>query len=167
MSETTNNLPYTLRSIYLRNSSVEIAETFDPTIPGQMLSAIFRTTDGRVDCKETTFEQNNQQQIVRSCAVSSRFEFAYISGDPNNPPQSDEEIEKAQIAKITAEITADYLYNRETFPSQEDLQKWAASNAMLHSWPYWREYCHSTLLRMNLPVTIIPMIQFQEKSAEQ
>ena len=163
-SESQSANPYTLRSIYLRNSSVRIVDDFDPTIPGQPLAANFRTGDGKIECRETEFDQNNDKTTVRSCLFTTRFEFAYTRPVPDSPPQNDEDIEKLIVAQITADIAIDYLFNLEAFPpAEDDLKKWASTNVLLHSWPYWREFCHSMLVRMNLPLTMIPLIQFSQK----
>lgn len=153
-------LPYTLRAIYLRSSTTRLVDGFDPTMPGQALAGTFRTGNGQVDCRETEVEQDNVRSTIRTCAFTSNFEFAYTRPSEANAPRSDGEIEKSLLAQITAEITVDYLFNDQEFPDAESLQKWGLSNVLVHAWPYWREFCHATLLRMNLPVTLIPMLQF-------
>ena len=167
-------LPFTLRSIYVRNSSIRTDEHFDPLVPGQQLKAIFRTGEGRVDCREVTFVENDQEGIFRSCAFTTRFEFAYVRRTEGDEPVSDEDIEKAIAAQITVDITVDYLISLQTFPDGDALSQWAQGHVIFHAWPYWREYCHATMLRMNLPVTIIPLLQMtpngdaaHEKSAAQ
>ncbi len=156
-------LPYTLRAIYLRNSNTFMAPGFDPTIPNQPLIAFFRTMDGTVDCRETTFEQDGVKSTLKSCTFTARFDFAYRIATTEEIDQSDDALEKTTVARISAEISADYLMNADQFPPEEDLQKWGQSNAMLHTWPYWREFCHSTMLRMSLPATIIPLANFLSK----
>lgn len=153
-------LPYALRSIYLRNCSTWMAKEFDPLLPGQDLLAVFRTGEGRVDCRESSLQGDDGEIKFRSCTFTTRFEFAYTKAGENNTSQSDEDIEKALIAKISAEISVDYIINTPNFPDQESLHGWGNNNVVLHTWPYWREFCHSTLARMNLPVTMIPLVQF-------
>lgn len=166
-------LPYTLRSIYLRNCATWMDKGFDPLLPGQELSAVFRTGEGRVDCRESSLQGNNGEIKFRSCTFTTCFDFAYTKAGENNTPQSDEDIEKTLIAKISVEISVDYIVNTPDFPDNENLHRWGNNNAVLHAWPYWREFCHSTLLRMNLPVTMIPLVQFstgpgpvQQKSSD-
>lgn len=153
-------LPYTLRSIYLRNCATWMDKEFDPLLPGQELLAVFRTGEGRVDCRESSLQENNGEIKFRSCTFTTCFDFAYTKAGENNTSQSDEDIEKALIAKVSAEISVDYIINTPDFPDQENLHRWGNGNVVLHAWPYWREFCHSTLLRMNLPVTMIPLVQF-------
>lgn len=155
------SLPYTLRAIYLRSCSTWMDNGFDPLLPGQQLASLFRTSEGRVEYAETTVtEKTNKENLIRSCAFTTRFDFAYTKLNENETPTSDEDIEKAIVAKITADITVDYLVNTSTFKDPQFLKKWGTTNVLLHAWPYWREICHSNLMRMNLPVTMMPLIQF-------
>ena len=68
-------------------------------------------------------------------------------------------------AEITADITTDYQCNTPDFPDEANLLKWGQSNVLLHAWPYWREFCHSTLSRMRLPVTLMPLVGMPPQDA--
>ncbi len=159
-TQETPKFPYSLRSIYLRDCTTWMDKGFDPLLPGQDLSAVFRTGEGRVDCRESTMKVNDGETKIHSCTFTTRFDFAYSKVTESNTPQSDDDIEKAFVVKITAEVSVDYIINTPDFPDAEMLHRWGNSNVMLHLWPYWREFCHSTMLRMGLPVTMIPLIQF-------
>lgn len=164
MADTT--LPYTLRAIYLRDSTTRMVQSFDPLTPGQVLTAVFRNGEGIVDCRETTLDEAGEKRLVRSCTFRTKFDFAYALSSGESSSAGEDDIEKDLIVQITAEIAADYLFSGDVFPDQEALQKWATSNVLLHTWPYWREFCHAAMLRMNLPVTMIPMIQFNQNNGE-
>jgi len=152
-------LPFSLRSIYIRNSSTRTDDRFDPLLPGQQLMPLFRNGEVRCDCREHKISDNGKETVFLSCAFTSKFEFAYIQPTEGNQPVTDEDIEKAIAAQIIAEITADYLVNLPSLPDADVINNWASRNVILHTWPYWREFCHSTLSKMNLPVTIIPLVQ--------
>jgi hypothetical protein len=158
-------LPYTLRSIYLRSCETRMADAFDPLIPGQPLTGVFRNIAGEVDCRETTLEVEGVPSVIRSCTFKSTFDFAYTSPNVDGEVASEADIENNLLARISAEIAVDYSFNGDTFPDAAELQKWASTNVVLHAWPYWREFCHSTMLRMNLPVTMIPLVQFNQDQA--
>jgi len=151
--------PFALRSIFLRSSSVWISPEFSPLVPGQQLAPVMRSGEIRIEGNETRLlTEEAAEQRVNSCAFTLHFDFGYtLVGGPK--ADSNEEVEKAMVAKVSADITVDYLVNTPEFPSEERLQKWANSNTVVHAWPYWREYCHSTLLRMNLPVAIMPLLE--------
>lgn len=159
ISPVSTALPYALRAIYLRDCTTWMDPRFDPLVPGQQLSAVFRTGEGSVDCRETVMRTESGETKIRSCTFKTRFDFAYTRAEADSFSSAEDDIEKSLVAKISVEIVADYLVNTPEFPDSEALQRWGNTNVVLQAWPYWREFCHSTLLRMNLPMTIIPMIQ--------
>ncbi len=44
-------------------------------------------------------------------------------------------------------------------PSLKDLEAFSRTNALLNSWPYWREMVQSTVARMNLPPLTLPLFR--------
>lgn len=154
--------PFTLRAVYLRNSKQWMSEEFDPVLDGQPLRGKFRISGHQITRQEAV-QNVPDAETIRSCRFTTRFEFRYLNTPLDNLPTTEEEELKYLAAEISAEITVDYLIGTPEIPSQEKLEQWASSNAVLHCWPYWREYCHSTLLRMNLPVTMIPMLEISHK----
>lgn len=154
--------PFSLRALYLREGKQWMSDTFDPTIPGQQLFAQVRSSDSRVEVQETV-ENTPNSQTIKTCRFTLNFEFRYLNKQPNAKVKKEDEEMQHLIAEISARITVDYLIGTEETPPKERLEQWASSNALLHSWPYWREFCHSTLLRMNLPVTLMPMMEINQK----
>jgi len=145
--------PYALRAIYLKSSQVRMGESFDPTTHNELVGE-FRVLDGVAECRilEITTPDGNKQPL-RSCVFTTRFEFRFLRAGQVNPATQEPQV----AAEITAEITTDYQCNLPDFPEDTDLHKWGRSNVLLHAWPYWREFCHSTLARMQLPVTLMPL----------
>lgn len=152
-------VPYTLRAIYIHKSQLRLADEFDPIMPGQPLQGKFRTEGGQVICKETKelVSGDDVSATTRSCTFITHFEFRYVQ--PADVAQPDVDTEAYLVAEISADIAIDYLIGVPEMPSQDDMQQWGASNVLLHAWPYWREYCHNAMTRMNLPVSIIPLLQ--------
>lgn len=170
-AEELSKIPYTLRSVYLRSGQQSISESFDPLLPDQQLIGKFRVAEQRFTCQEATAVIPGAETI-RSCVFVTRFEFRYLSPSATESLQTENETENEAedeshvIAEISANIAVDYLINTPEMPVPADLEKWGANNALLHAWPYWREFCHSTMLRMNLPVTMMPMISIGQKPAD-
>jgi hypothetical protein len=167
MSDTETALipPFAIRAIYLRESHVRMGADFDPMIHGQQLIGKFRVVSGRIDCHEAA-PTGSDQEPIRGCRFVTRFEFRYMRPlDGGEPPKEAEE-EAHLIAEINADIAVDYIVGTPLFPPQEDLERWGATNVLLHSWPYWREYCQNTLARMNLPVTVIPLINIMQPDSK-
>lgn len=149
--------PFSLRAVYLREGKQWMSDDFDPMLHGQQLSGQFRASSHRIDVQEVV-ENIPDAKTIKSCRVTSSFEFRYLNIPMDMQPQEGEE-DKYLVAEISARITVDYLIETSETPSKEKLEQWASSNALLHCWPYWREFCHSTLLRMSLPITMMPMME--------
>lgn len=162
MSEARGQVPFALRAIYIRQSRLHMAENFDPMVPGQALHALFRTNQQFHLISRATETQGGDPD--RSAIFVLGFEFRYTrSPEAESPPtqitSSEGSAEDSNlIAEITAEIAVDYQISSEGVPSQDVIQNWATRAAMIHAWPYWREYCHTALLRMGLPVSLMPML---------
>lgn len=157
--------PFTIRAIYLRECQVRMGADFDPMIHGQPLIGKFRVVSGKVDCHEAV-PAGSDQEPIRSCKFVTRFEFRYMRPLDGGVAPGEAEEEAQLIAEITADIAVDYLVGTLEFPPREALERWAATNVLLHSWPYWREYCQNTLGRMNLPVTVIPLINIMQPDSK-
>lgn len=160
--------PLALQSILLRSSEIDIAKDFHPNLPGQVeLLPLFRNVDGYFARNTTTFgTDDGSQPQAKWVQFVSRFEFVYVRPKADGSPPEEHEFEQHRIASIRADIAANYIVNDAEFPSDEVLHHWAANNVMLHTWPYWREYCHNTLLRTGLPVTMIPLISLAPQQQE-
>lgn len=155
------SIPFALRSIYLREAKQWMADSFDPTLPGQPLAGQYRATGHRIEVQEIV-ENVANAETIRTCKVTSNFDFRYLSTHPDI--QSDiQDDSKYLLAQISASITVDYLITSAEIPTQEKIEQWASTSTLLHCWPYWREFFHSTLLRMNLPVTMMPMMEVNHK----
>lgn len=154
MSESPSMVPYTLRAIYIRSSQIELAKWFDP-LTVLAIDGEFRVLDGNVECRIqeiTTTDGKPDEQ--KTCVFTTRFEFRYTlhAGQEHIRPGGEE------VAKIAADISADYLFSGDKFPPNEELHKWGQINVLIHTWPYWREFCHNALSRMQLPVTLMPLV---------
>lgn len=44
-------------------------------------------------------------------------------------------------------------------PTSEETTAFSHTNAMLNSWPYWREFVQNTVARMNLPPLTLPLFR--------
>jgi len=154
-------LPFSLRAVYLREGKQLMSDAFDPMLPGQQLFPQFKASGHRVEVRETV--ENIPDAIpVKSCVITTNFQFRYLNTQ-HDKLSKEEDDNKYLVAEISARITVDYLIGTPETPQKEELEHWATKNALLHCWPYWREFCHSTLLRMNLPVTMMPMMIIDNK----
>jgi len=152
--------PFSLRAVYLREGKQWIKDDFDPLLPGQPLFGQIKVGGHRIQIQEAV-ENVPDAKVIKSCRITMNFGFRYLSTKAENP--KDEEDGEYMVAEISAQITADYLLKSSKTPPKEKLEQWAKSNSLLHCWPYWREFCHSTLSRMSLPITMMPMVELDKK----
>lgn len=144
--------PLVLRSIYVRSSSCTMKDTFDPFIPNQELFARFRTQKHTVQIK-SAIEDKAGTTTQSICTFLNKFDFGYsLAGPSDNEP--------TLVAEVKATLAIDYVVRGE-IPSAESLDKWGETSALIHCWPYWREFCHTAISRMSLPMVLMPMLNVQ------
>lgn len=153
-------IPFVLRAVYLRGGNQWMSDQFDPTIPAQQVFGEFKASGHEIKIQE--FVDNlDETKTIKSCQFTANFDFRYLS---QNIEEAAEESDAVAIATISARITVDYLLDTTKTLSQAELESWASSSALFHSWPYWREFCHSTLMRMNLPIAMMPIMELKQNA---
>jgi len=146
--------PYTLRGVYLRGSHISFENNFDPLLPGIQLTGTHRIANQICTLRVANIKaEGAQPSSIRSALFVTTFEFRYLDGAKVIESATD-----GSLATVSAEFAADYLLNRPEDPTQDEMNAWGASNVLLHTWPYWREFCHATLLKMSLPGAVMPML---------
>lgn len=70
--------------------------------------------------------------------------------------------------EIQVGATFELLYHipGEFRPKKAELEGFAHTNAMLNSFPYWREYVQSSVARMNLPPLLLPLFRITPPLAQ-
>lgn len=137
-----------LRYIYLRNSSTKMAQTFNPLQPNQQLHIVSK------------FSPLGSFQTGVSLGFVVEYTVLYFLADGAAPQSAPEAMDETlAVARINAEFAVDYALAAGALPpTSERLQQFGNGSAMLHTWPYWREYCHATMMRMSLPVMMVPLL---------
>lgn len=79
--------------------------------------------------------------------------------------KTSDESQIEELAKIEGRMIAEYLMKAEVPP--EALDEFAKRNASFHVWPYWREVVASQCSKMNLPVVVLPAVQFASNRASE
>lgn len=154
--------PFSLQAIYIRESSTNLAASFNPTLGGQTLAGHFRTS--RIGPPEIKDVISDQGESIQAIAFSAKFEFRYTKKS-GNPADEDPSIETNVCASIEAKINVEYVLIGEKMPPEDYLNHWAATAALNHAWPYWREFCSSAMTKMNLPVLIVPLLDLYREEA--
>ena len=144
-----------MHEIYLRGSKNWMSDGFEPTLPGQQLDGKYKVSGDKIICRELTLDPDDS--LIGSCVFITNFEFRYFKTINNDKSVSDQEDPKL-VAEVSAQFAADYLVKGPDTPPEKEFQVWARTAVILHCWPYWREYCQSSLARMHLPVAIMPLM---------
>ena len=153
--------PFTLRAIYLRGSQITFDESFDPLKAGQQLNIESKYFPHSCfisgDISDTGLDQ-----VARAYTFLTEFETSYflVAGAPAKEaiPLSP----ATPVVRINAIFAADYLIAPDSEElSDEEVKAWANGAVLMHSWPYWREFSHSTMMRANMPVVLVPMMVAQ------
>ncbi len=67
---------------------------------------------------------------------------------------------KADVAiRVKATFELRYALPDGLGPSTREVGAFSKTNAMLNSWPYWREFVQSVVARMNLPPLTLPLFR--------
>lgn len=153
--------PLTLRAIYLRGSNVTFEENFDPLKAGQQLNieskfaphSYFITGD---------IGDTGSDHVARAYTFLTEFETSYFLAAGAPATEASPLSSTTPVVRINAVFAADYLIAPDGGElSEEDARSWGTSAALMHSWPYWREFSHSTMMRANMPVVLVPMMVAQ------
>jgi hypothetical protein len=71
---------------------------------------------------------------------------------------------KSRVFESTSRIVAEYSYPGGIDFTPGELRAFARTNALLNSWPYWREYIQTITARAGLPPLIAPLLQVRQTS---
>lgn len=147
---------FSLLTIYLRESNVKLNDDISPLqLSKQKLLGRFRIA--AQDIVEVQAEDKSDLNCIYQ--LNTTFEFIYVADvDALAEIQS----LSSPLLVINAKFTAEYHSAKPVTPN--DLQQWAATNCLLHTWPYWREYCQSLQSRMGFPSSPMPLCQLVNQS---
>jgi hypothetical protein len=137
-----------LRTIYLREMAASVGDGFDPLVAGQKMTGQMRKLPST--CALTEFVDTDS--VAKPGYIfSTRFEFRYVLED-----------DPTRLAGVVAATIATcYFIDDGAELNEQQQMAWGESSALFHAWPYWREYAHAALARLNLPVTLMPMLDIQ------
>lgn len=103
-------------------------------------------------------QQNHSEELVVTC----RFGFRYVKVPEGQASIPDDESKLEVAAEVQASIAIIYAINRAAQPDEARRKAWVQRHGLLHAWPYWREVCQSSLVRMNLPSTVMPLVEVSD-----
>lgn len=146
-----------IKTIYLRESKTTFGEKFDPMLPGQKLAVQFQFGTERADIRET--QKDGSGSIERTMRFFFRAGMRYLLNSEDQSAQTEPAPEQI-AAGIEALFCAEYVVSSDlSIPTEPSVKVFGDLNVPYHVWPYWREYCQSTILRCNLPHAMVPMLR--------
>ena len=142
-----------IQDIYLRESQIKLAESYDPKFAPPDVTSQFRWGPTRASMLQLRDEGTGKDQTIWKVEYSTTIRFLkFIDPIPDDYKPSDQDV----LGEIDATFIAEYAVIKEDI-SQEALNEFAHHNVGFHIWPYWREYVQSTCARTLLPRTMFPM----------
>ena len=73
---------------------------------------------------------------------------------------------KLKVFDSACKFVVEYSYPQSIEFSPGELRAFAHTNAVLNTWPYWREYVQSMAARASLPPLIVPLLQVRPISPQ-
>ncbi|MCK9488497.1 MAG: hypothetical protein M0Q42_03685 [Xanthomonadales bacterium] len=147
-----------LADIGLRQTKCTIADRFDPRhepvdAEVQMKFQLSRSEILEIDDGKEVLRKLFRVYVevgVRWVQKPSQTASQVPSGRSESDPESGQ-----QLATIEATFIAEYEMQSDLDTAA--LNEFALHNAIWNIWPFWREYCASQALRMNLPKVMLPL----------
>lgn len=155
-----------IQSVYINSSTSSFLNDFDPLVSNQMLTGQYAiNTVGAYRKNVINDSEEIQASFIRFHVQAN---MRYIKGGPKDEELQNEEWIKENIAsEINAVYCVEYAIKPDTELAEEEIAAFGKVNVPYHIWPFWREYCQNTCNRMNLPVSIVPMLIIDNKSKEE
>ena len=98
---------------------------------------------------ELSFDYEPGAAAVKSGCANLQVRFHFRAADPAH--------NDAVTVKCTLE--ASYSLAKNYSPETDVVHAFHSANAVFNSWPFFREYVQSTVLRMNMPAPPVPLLR--------
>ncbi|MFT6100113.1 MAG: hypothetical protein ACJAYF_002665 [Arenicella sp.] len=148
----------TFQNLSLRSAEIAIFNDYEPFHIDELTEAGeagIQTFSGVEKINEITFDSHADDSLWG-------YIFHYSAGvrvvDGEEPKDDDE---SNICLLIQASFTARYGSKDEL--SQECLDAFSENNVGYHVWPYWREFVHSSSLRLGVRPLAVPFYQLREQ----
>lgn len=149
--------------VYLRSTSAEFYNAFDPLIPNQELIAQFNIGTKSYSVKEVQDEAGVTHKFL---VYQTEARMRYLKAPLPEPIENDEQLDNLMVSEIVALFTSEYAITCNEELIQDAIDEFGRINVPHQVWPYWREYCQSTCARMMLPVSVMPMYVISKTTEE-
>lgn len=146
---------FKLDNIYLRSSSVQMNDGFDPI--GRGTFGRWKIESQDIINQHASVDDADGNPIETKGFLLVVTKFVYFGFRQTGSIEQDKGLNiNDHVFKITADIAASYLLES-SVDLNDDIYKKINKNSVIHVWPYWRELLQSTMLRMSLRPSIVPL----------
>ena len=104
--------------------------------------------------------------VIPNTAVVAREVDAFVIAVqlrveiPSRDPQQEPAV------GVTADYHVRYSHASDLNPTDEELAAFGRCNALFNTWPYFREFVHAAMSRMELPPLLIPLLKMERRKTE-
>lgn len=150
--------------VYLRESRTLLNAEFDPK--GADAPAL--AFQHKFELKQVEIIEGKLGEDENVKGVRFRIMTGLRLIPPHVDPNAIQDDESAKLikAQITATFIAEYALTKPDLP-KEAIEEFGRYNAILHVWPYWREFIQSMCTRMLLPPIVLPMYTVPARESPQ
>jgi hypothetical protein len=133
-----------LKELRLRSSTLDCCTDLDQ-ITGSLLDTdiSFSPSAARVE------------QAILRLSIDFTFRIVKRALDDDSPEEN--------FLTVACKFEADYGLREGHSPSEAEISSFHRGNAVFNCWPYFREYIHSSVVRMGFPPPPVPFLRLQPK----
>lgn len=145
-----------LSQIALRDSSLKIADDFDPVLEDRELKYQLRNSLVSVEQAETPLHEDRPDVVTYRFTIEAGMRMIRPY-DVSDLPSETVELDEPDVALEIVARFAVYFDSKSGDLCTECLHEFGRHNCIFQIWPYWREFIASQLGRAHVPVFTIPM----------
>jgi hypothetical protein len=151
-----------INSVYLRKSSIEMHDDFEPSLRPQALDVQTKANAIRHRIISGDPIEGSTEEPRKWIAIDVEVGARFLLRDPADLVRqhgSTEEIaERIVGCQVEAIFSTVYACDPSNVPPPEAINEFARVNALYHVWPFWREFLHSTCGRLSIAAVTLPMM---------
>lgn len=98
---------------------------------------------------EITFDYGPGAAAVESGCANLQIRFGFRAVDAA----------RKEAVRVKCTLEASYSLKKDYSPDSDAVRAFHSANAVFNSWPFFREFVQSTVMRMNMPAPPVPLLR--------
>ncbi|MBS0198765.1 MAG: hypothetical protein JSR77_18615 [Planctomycetes bacterium] len=119
----------------------------------EMISGAFGRKEGKIESKGLDIHSHQDFSRVGE-RLAATVHFAVML----NPPFVDDAENSKDAIRVEGDFKLVYIIRDLDSIPEPAFERFAKINGVYNSWPYWREFVHSAISRMNFPGLVMPVL---------